>query len=270
MRERPPRTRKGLFDPAVRRRGMQVVPNLFTTGALFAGFLAIVQGMDKNFERASLAIFAAMILDSLDGRVARFTNTQSEFGAEFDSLSDMVSFGVAPALVVYEWTLRGFDRWGWMVAFFYCAMAALRLARFNTNIGVVDKRYFQGLPSPAAAAIVASFVWLCSDKQIPVGTRGDHTPADWVALVLTACAGATMFVNVPFYSGKDFNPRRWIPVTVGVTVILGTVLFLLAASVDVPVAVFSLALAYGLSGYIAWAWRRLRTGNESKRQQDLF
>jgi CDP-diacylglycerol--serine O-phosphatidyltransferase len=270
MRERPPRARRGLFDPAVRRRGMQVVPNLFTTGALFAGFLAIVQGMDKNYERAALAIFAAMILDSLDGRVARFTNTQSEFGAEFDSLSDMVSFGVAPALVVYEWTLRGFGRWGWMVAFFYCAMAALRLARFNTNIGVVDKRYFQGLPSPAAAAIVAGLVWLCNDKEIPVGKMGDHTPADWIAIVLTAYAGATMFVNVPFYSGKDFNPRRWIPVTVGVTVILVTVLALLAASVDLPVAVFTLALAYGLSGYIAWAWRRLRKGSEAKRQQDLF
>ena len=141
-----------------RRRGIYLLPNAFTTAALFAGFFAIVQAMNLNFETAAIAIFAAMVLDGMDGRVARITNTQSAFGEQYDSLSDMVSFGVAPALVMYEWILRDLGKWGWLAAFVYCAGAALRLARFNTNIGVVDKRFFQGMPSPAAAALIAGFV----------------------------------------------------------------------------------------------------------------
>jgi CDP-diacylglycerol---serine O-phosphatidyltransferase len=270
VRPQPDKDRPRLLNPAMRKRGMHILPNLFTTGALFAGFFAIVQGMGQNFERASEAIFIAMILDSLDGRVARLTHTQSEFGAEFDSLSDMVSFGVAPALVVYEFALRGFGRWGWMVAFFYCAMAALRLARFNTNIEVVDKRFFQGLPSPAAAAIVTGLVWVSTDNQFAVGTMGNHVALDWIAMVLTAYAGATMFVNVPFYSGKDINLRRRVPVAVGATVLLVVILGLLTASANLPVFAFGMALTYGLSGYLGWAWKRLRRGRESKHQADLF
>src|SRR3981081_4725547 len=150
---------RALAKNRIRRRGIYLLPNLFTTAALFAGFYAIVQAMNLRFDQAAVAIFVAMVFDALDGRVARLTRTQSEFGAEYDSLSDMVSFGAAPALVIYEWSLKGMGRLGWVAAFIYCACAALRLARFNTNIDVVDKRYFQGLPSPAAAGLVAGLVW---------------------------------------------------------------------------------------------------------------
>src|SRR5246500_958075 len=150
----------------IRRRGIYLLPNLFTTAALFAGFYAIVQAMNGRFDHAAIAIFVAMVLDGLDGRVARLTKTQSAFGAEYDSLSDMVSFGAAPALVVYEWSLRGMGKLGWIAAFVYCAGAALRLARFNTNIEVVDKRFFQGLPSPSAAALVAGFILLMVDQEV--------------------------------------------------------------------------------------------------------
>ena len=148
----------GAVRPTLRRRGIYLLPNAFTTGALFCGFYAIVMAMNHVFIDAAIAIFAAMVLDGIDGRVARLTNTQSEFGAQYDSLSDMVSFGVAPALVIYEWSLNGLQKMGWLAAFVYCAGAALRLARFNANIAVVDKRFFQGLPSPAAAALVAGFI----------------------------------------------------------------------------------------------------------------
>ena len=142
-----------------RRKGIYILPNLFTLGALFGGFYAIVMGMDDRFDLAGIGIFCAMVLDSLDGRVARMTNTQSAFGEQMDSLSDMASFGAAPALVAYEFGLKGLGRWGWIAAFVYCACAALRLARFNVNTAVVDKRFFQGLPSPAAAALVGGYVW---------------------------------------------------------------------------------------------------------------
>src|SRR6478672_9506335 len=157
---------RALIKNRVRRRGIYLLPNLFTTASLFAGFYAIVQAMNGRFDQAAIAIFVAMVLDSLDGRVARLTKTQSAFGAEYDSLSDMVSFGAAPALVVYEWTLRGMGKLGWIAAFIYVAGAALRLARFNTLIEVIDKRWFQGLPSPAAAALVAGFVWIIDDLAI--------------------------------------------------------------------------------------------------------
>src|SRR5512137_6663 len=153
--------RRGLGG--LRRRGIYLLPNLFTTAALFFGFFAIVQAMNSHFEQAAIAIFVAMVLDGLDGRVARLTHTTSEFGAQYDSLSDMVSFGVAPALVMYEWALKDMGKLGWIAAFVYCVGAALRLARFNTNIDVVDKRYFQGLPSPMAAALLAGLVWVFDD-----------------------------------------------------------------------------------------------------------
>src|SRR3990167_4006626 len=198
--------RKALFNPEIKRRGIYVLPNLFTTAALFAGFFAIVQAMQGDFERAAMAIFIAMVLDGLDGRVARLTHTQSAFGAEYDSLSDMVSFGAAPALVMYEWALRDLGRLGWIAAFIYCVGAALRLARFNTNIDVVDKRFFQGLPSPAAAALCAGLVWVINDFGIQRAEiiRG-------IAAALTLFAGVTMVSNVPFYSFKDINLRRSVP-----------------------------------------------------------
>src|SRR3954471_20338909 len=149
-----------------RRKGIYILPNLFTLAALFGGFYGIVMAMDGRFDQAAVGIFCAMVLDSLDGRVARMTNTQSAFGEQMDSLSDMVSFGAAPALVAYTWSLKDLGRWGWIAAFVYCACAMMRLARFNVNTGVVDKRYFQGLPSPAAAALLAGFIWLMTDAGV--------------------------------------------------------------------------------------------------------
>jgi CDP-diacylglycerol---serine O-phosphatidyltransferase len=236
-----------LLRHEIRRRGIYLLPNLFTTAALFAGFYAIVQAMNQQFEQAAVAIFIAMVLDGLDGRVARLTRTQSAFGAEYDSLSDMVSFGVAPALVMYEWALKELGRFGWVAAFVYCVGAALRLARFNTNLGVVDKRFFQGLPSPAAAALVAGFVWLANDNKIPVSEYG----MPWVAALFTLYAGITMVSNVPFYSFKDINLRRSVPFAVVLLIVLAFVLI----STDPPIVLFLLFVAYGLSGYVYWAWR---------------
>jgi CDP-diacylglycerol--serine O-phosphatidyltransferase len=184
--------------------------------------------MNLNFETAAIAIFAAMVLDGMDGRVARITNTQSAFGEQYDSLSDMVSFGVAPALVMYEWILRDLGKWGWLAAFVYCAGAALRLARFNTNIGSVDKRFFQGMPSPAAAALIAGFVWLAIDNKLPV----KELWMPWVAFGLTLYAGLSMVSNAPFYSGKALDVRHRVPFGVMVLVL---VLFVVISS-DPPVA----------------------------------
>ncbi|MBM4180902.1 MAG: CDP-diacylglycerol--serine O-phosphatidyltransferase [Betaproteobacteria bacterium] len=230
-----------------RRRGIYLLPNLFTTGALFAGFFAIVQAMNGRFEMAAVAIFIAMILDGLDGRVARMTNTQSAFGAEYDSLSDMVSFGVAPALVIYSFALQDMGKLGWIAAFVYCAGAALRLARFNTMLAVQDKRWFMGLPSPAAATLVAGFVWVMADNRV----QGDEV--SWLAWGLTLFAGLSMITSLRFYSGKDINLKKSVPFVIIVLVALGFGLI----SVDPPIVLFLLLLAYGLSGYIYWLKRRL-------------
>ncbi len=238
------------MNPELRRRGIYVLPNLFTTAALFAGFYAIVQAMNERFEVSAVAIFLAMLFDGLDGRVARLTHTQSEFGAEYDSLSDMVSFGVAPALVVYEWALRGMGKLGWLAAFIYCVGAALRLARFNTNIDVVDKRYFQGMPSPAAAALVAGFVWVMIDN----GWSGDD--ARWYACALTMFAGITMVSNIRYYSGKDINLRKSVPFVIVVALAIA---FVLVSSYP-PGVLFALFLAYALSGYVMAAWRWVVAG----------
>jgi CDP-diacylglycerol--serine O-phosphatidyltransferase len=228
------------------RRGIFLLPNLLTTGALFAGFFAIVQAMNGRYEQAAIAILVAMILDGLDGRVARLTNTQSAFGAEYDSLSDMVSFGVAPALVMYSFALKGMGKLGWIAAFVYCAAAALRLARFNTMLAVQDKRWFMGLPSPAAAALVAGFVWLMVDNHV----TGDESR--WLGWLITLFAGISMITNLAFYSGKDFNLKRSVPFLVIVLVALGFSLI----SVDPPIVLFLLFLGYGLSGYVLWLKRR--------------
>jgi CDP-diacylglycerol--serine O-phosphatidyltransferase len=240
---------KGYLRGALRRRGIYLLPNLFTTGALFAGFYAIVQAMNSRYEQAAIAVFVAMVLDGLDGRVARMTRTQSEFGAEYDSLSDMVSFGAAPALIMYEWALQGLGRTGWIVAFVYCVGAALRLARFNTNIEIVDKRYFQGLPSPAAAALVVGFIWVSDDFQI-----ARVETVRWLAALLTFYAGITMVANVPFYSFKDFNLRRSVPFWA----ILLVVFALVMVSANPPLVLFGLFVGYGFSGYVLWFWRRRR------------
>jgi CDP-diacylglycerol--serine O-phosphatidyltransferase len=240
--------RKVLFNPELRRRGIYVLPNLFTTAALFCGFYAIVQAMNGIFEAAAVAIFIAMVLDGLDGRVARLTRTQSAFGAEYDSLSDMVSFGVAPALVAYEWSLRGMGKLGWVAAFIYCAGAALRLARFNTTLEVIDKRYFQGLPSPAAAALVAGFVWVSQDN----GIAGPDVR--WLACFLTMFAGLTMVSNVRYSSFKDFNLRKSVPFIVVAAIVL---VFGLVSSYP-PGVLFGLFVVYALSGYVTAAWQYLR------------
>ena len=242
------RPRKTLMNPELRRRGIYILPNLLTTASLFSGFYAIVQAMNGRFEYSAVAIFIAMVLDGLDGRVARLTNTQSAFGAEYDSLSDMVSFGAAPSLVVYEWALKGMGKLGWIAAFIYCAGAALRLARFNTNIDVVDKRYFQGLPSPAAAALVAGLVWVLLD----LGYTG--ADARWYACILTIFAGVTMVSNIPYWSGKDINLRRSVPFMVVPAIGLGYILL----SSYPPGVLFALFLGYALSGYVITAWRWLK------------
>jgi CDP-diacylglycerol--serine O-phosphatidyltransferase len=241
--------RKGLLRGTLRRRGIYILPNLFTTGVLFGGFYAIVQAMNTRYEHAAIAIFIAMVLDGLDGRVARLTRTQSEFGAEYDSLADVVAFGAAPALVMYEWALRPLGRLGWIVAFAYCAATALRLARFNVMHDIVDRRFFQGLPSPAAAALVAGFVWIVDDLNIQ---RTDWLHA--VASVVTLFAAVTMVTSVPFYSFKDINFRRSVPFWAVLVIVLG----LIVVSANPPLVLFGLFVAYSVSGYVLWGWRQRR------------
>lgn len=247
------------------QRGIYWLPNMFTLAALFSGFYAIVQAMNEHFEMAAVGIFAAMVLDGLDGRVARMTRTQSDFGAELDSLSDMVSFGVAPALVVYTWALRDFafsqtvpllgpwlsTRLGWIAAFIYCACAALRLARFNTNIDVVDKRYFQGLPSPAAACVLAGLVWALNEYHV----KG--VDVKWLAWGLTVFTGFTMVSNIKFYSGKDINLRKSVPFSALVGIAMGFVFLIVSAS-TLPEMLFAVFVLYLLSGYVLWAWEHLK------------
>ncbi len=207
-------------QPRKRSKGIYLLPNAFTTAALFCGFFAIVNAMNHHFEVAAIAIFASLVLDGMDGRVARMTNTQSAFGEQYDSLADMVSFGVAPALVAYEWALKDLGKWGWLAAFTYCAGAALRLARFNVNTGVIDKKFFQGLPSPAAGALMAGFIWLADDNKIPV--RDSAIP--WITFFLAVYAGLTMVSNARFYSGKALDVRYRVPFGVMVLLILTFVL----------------------------------------------
>ena len=260
-----PREHKLFIKSRFARRGIYWLPNLFTTIALFAGFYAIVQAMNGRFEQAAVAIFIALVFDGLDGRVARLTHTQSAFGAEYDSLSDMVSFGVAPALVVYVWALKDFaamqtvswlgpwlsTRLGWIAAFIYCACAALRLARFNTTLEVADKRFFQGLPSPAAACLVAGLVWALNEYQI----KGQDVK--WLAWGLTVFAGLTMVSNFKFYSGKDINLRKSVPFSVVVAIAFG-IMTLFMFSSTLPEMLFLLFVCYGLSGYVIWVYELVR------------
>lgn len=237
-----------------RRKGIYILPNLFTLAALFGGFYAVVMAMNGRFDLAAVGIFSAMVLDSLDGRVARMTNTQSAFGEQMDSLSDMVSFGAAPALISYIWALKGLGRWGWIAAFVYCACAALRLARFNVNTGVVDRRYFQGLPSPAAAALIAGFIWLMTE----LGVKGTDVlwgmSVPWITFGLALYAGLTMVTNVPFYSFKDISMKRSVPFAVIVLIAL----LIAVINIDPPTVMFLVFVIYGFSGYVVYGWRKVK------------
>jgi len=225
-------------SPRKQRRGIYLLPNLFTTAALFAGFYAIVAAMAGRFEAAAIAIFVAMVLDGIDGRIARLTNTQSAFGAEYDSLADMVSFGIGPSLVVYQWALVGQGKLGWLVAFFYAAATALRLARFNTQVETADKRYFQGLPCPLAAAVVAGLVWFSTDYAIS-GTR--MMP---VAFALTIFTGALMVSNIRYYSFKELDLKGRVPF---ISILVVVLVFVFVSS-DPPLVLFALSVLYALSG----------------------
>jgi CDP-diacylglycerol--serine O-phosphatidyltransferase len=226
----------------VRHKGIYLLPNLFTTAALFAGFYAVIAGMRGDFENAAIAIFFAMVLDGLDGRIARLTNTSSKFGGEYDSLADMVSFGVAPALVMFSWALGGLGKFGWSAAFIYVACAALRLARFNTQIETADKNYFTGLASPAAAGIIASTVWVCHD----LGWVGSALPHEVSILVgiLTATVGFLMIANFPYYSFKGIDLRRRVPFVVMIVMVLIFGLITL----DPPSILLAIFLVYAASG----------------------
>jgi len=260
-----PREHKLVIQSRFARRGIYWLPNLLTTIALFAGFYAIVQAMNGRFEQAAMAIFVALVFDGLDGRVARLTRTQSAFGAEYDSLSDMVSFGVAPALVVYVWALKDFagmrtvewlgpwltTKLGWIAAFIYCVCAALRLARFNTTLEVADKRFFQGLPSPAAACLVAGLVWALNEYHI----KGQDVK--WLTWALTMFAGLSMVSNLKFYSGKDINLRGSVSFSMVVGITFGLVALFMFSS-TLPEMLFLLFACYGVSGYVIWAYEQIR------------
>ena len=237
-------------SPRPRRKGIYILPNGITLAALFASFYSIVMAMNGRFEAAAIGIFIAAILDSLDGRVARMTNSQSAFGEQMDSLCDMVGFGAAPALIVYEWSLKGLGKLGWIPAFVYIAGAALRLARFNTNIGTVDKRFFQGLPSPAAAALVMGLIWVMDDYGFKA-VWGIPWLA-WTAFGVTLYAGLTMVTNVPFYSFKVVGARQTVPFITIVAIAVGIALI----SQNPPLALFVLFCVYGVSGYAVYGWRR--------------
>jgi CDP-diacylglycerol---serine O-phosphatidyltransferase len=236
----PPPGRLG----GLRRRGIYLLPNLFTTGVLFCGFFAIVQAMNGRFETGAIAIFVAMVLDGMDGRVARWTNTQSEFGAQFDSIADMVAFGAAPGLIAYIWVLKDLGTLGWIGAFIYCAGTGIRLARFNANIAVVDKRYFQGLPSPSGAAVMTGLVWCLVDFGF--------SPTGWLAIltwIVAVFAGITMVSNVPFWSFKEVNWKKRVPLWVILVCVIGISVVASRPSL----VLWALFMSYALSGYVMWA-----------------
>jgi CDP-diacylglycerol---serine O-phosphatidyltransferase len=242
-------------DSRPRRKGIYLLPNLITTGALFAGFLAVIAAMDGNFVTAAVAIYIAMVLDGMDGRVARMTSTESEFGKQYDSLADMVSFGLAPSLVFYVWGAKQLEElgwlWGklgWLVAFFYAVAAALRLARYNSRLPSTDKRFFEGLPSPSAAALVAGLVWFATVLD------ASGVFAMLAALGLTTMAGALMVSRLAYYSGKDFNLGERIPF--GYVLLVPAVFILI--SLNPPTVLFVLFLGYALSAPALAAWRMFK------------
>ena len=240
-------------EPRRRPPGIYLLPNLLTTGALFSGFYAIVAAINGQFVPAVTAVFVAGLFDGLDGRVARLTNTQSEFGVQYDSLSDLISFGLAPALVVYMWALAGLREYGnfigklgWLIAFLYTACAALRLARFNTQVGHSDKRFFTGLASPAAAGTLVAFVWAMENFSLVGGN------IRWIALALTLALGLLMVSRFPYYNFKvwpDKVPFFWI---------LVVVLAIVPVAAHPPSVLLVIGLVYVASGPTMWLWRRIR------------
>jgi CDP-diacylglycerol---serine O-phosphatidyltransferase len=247
---------EALEPPRRRPRGIYLLPNLFTTAALFAGFYAVLAAAAGRFEAASIAVFAAMLLDGFDGRVARLTHTQTAFGGEYDSLSDMVAFGVAPALVAYHWALGGLGKVGWLAAFVYTAAAALRLARFNTQAATTDKRYFQGLPSPSAAAIVAGAVWIGADQGV------DPADLSWLLAIVTVTVGLLMVSNFRYFSFKQLNLHGRVPFILVVGVMLAIALIV----IHPPVILFLGFLLYAVSGP-AWTLLRLRQRRALRRSR---
>ncbi len=232
---------------AFRQNSIYLLPNAFTLAALFCAFFAITQSMHGRYDTAAVAVFVSMLLDGMDGRVARWTNSQSAFGEQLDSLADMVSFGVAPALIAYKWQLFEFGRIGYSAAFIYCACAALRLALFNTLIGKVDKRWFIGIPSPTAAALVIGLVWM--DHSL-----GSLPLARWWCLIITLFAGLSMVAQVRFWSFKEINVRRKVPFFGLLLAVIG----FLVITWEPSLVLFLLFLAYSLSGYVMWLWQRGR------------
>ncbi|HEX5277898.1 MAG TPA: CDP-diacylglycerol--serine O-phosphatidyltransferase [Fluviicoccus sp.] len=233
----------------VRNKGIYLLPNLFTTAALFSGFYAIIAAMNGMFEKAAIAIFVAALFDGMDGRVARMTNTQSAFGEQYDSLSDLVSFGVAPALVVFSWSLQTLGKFGWICAFIYTTSAAFRLARFNVQIGSVDKRYFIGLASPLAAAIIASMVWAGVDNRVP----GRELELAVVAALITVLAGFLMVSNFRYYSFKQLDRSR-----VPFAVMLPVVLVIGIVAYDLPIGLLAVSFVYAASAPVTALWNKLR------------
>jgi len=238
-----------------RRRGIYLLPNLLTTAALFAGFYAIIAAIQARYEAAAIAIFVAMILDGMDGRIARLTDTASDFGVQYDSLSDMSSFGIAPALVMYEWSLHAWGKPGWVAAFLYAAATGLRLARFNTQAAVADKGFFQGLPSPAAAALIAAAVWLGDWSGLDNGTG-----LVLLTLPLTVAAGILMVSNIRYHSFKKLDLRNRVPFIAVLVVVL---VFAFIGS-EPPLVLFLVALAYAASGP-AFTLLALRRHRESRK-----
>ncbi len=241
-----------------RRRGIYLLPNLFTTGALFAGFYSIVASMNSRFEVAAIAIFVAMVLDGMDGRIARMTNTQSDFGMQYDSLSDMVSFGVAPGLIMYQWALLEMGKVGWLAAFIYTASAALRLARFNTQATSIDKRFFQGLPSPAAAALIASTIWLGADYELASGQS-----VLVFCFPVTVLVGILMVSNVRYHSFKQFDLKGPVPF---VAILLLTAVFVFIA-IQPSLILFCMSLIYAFSGPVL-TLLKLRKHREARKSSE--
>lgn len=237
------------------RRGIYLLPNLFTTGGLFAGFYAIIAAANDDYTSAAIAVFIAGLLDGLDGRIARLTNTQSEFGVQYDSLADLVSFGMAPALVMYHWSLSSlavhgplWAKIGWAVAFLYAACAALRLARFNTQVSVVDKRYFIGLASPAAAGALMSFVWVANKFEY------SGAQLQYLALGLTVVAALLMVSRLRYHSGKALPFGERVPFVV----ILGALGLFVALAVAPDRVLLAVFWIYALSAPTAWLLGRVR------------
>lgn len=235
-------------------KGIYLLPNLFTTAALFSGFYAIVASMNGDYVNASVAIFAAMLFDGLDGRVARLTNTQTDFGAEYDSLADMVSFGIAPALVAFSWSLQSLGKIGWVAAFIYVAAAALRLARFNTQLAQTDSNYFVGLPSPASAALVAGMVWVFTDMQ----TAGIDVA--WLISFIVPVAGLLMVSNCKYHSFKGIDISGKVPFIA----LLAVVLVFVIISLDPAKVLLIIFLGYAISGPVLYIFDRLAKKKEKE------